>query len=143
MTSRTQANAEQLAAAFDSHAVPFDRLGEELERRLAEASGKVHVDRVDWMYSGPSDGASGTVEEKEAFLLETMVVERLGEIKVVHARFGFDDAAFRTMGRQADIQALRDLEGHRRYAGDVADYVFYGCSTFSSLYRLCCVFDSS
>jgi glutamyl-tRNA reductase len=32
VTSRTHANAELLAEAFDSHAVPFDRLGEELER---------------------------------------------------------------------------------------------------------------
>ena len=31
VTSRTQANAERLAGAFDSHAVPFDRLGSELE----------------------------------------------------------------------------------------------------------------
>ena len=32
VTSRTQANAEKLADAFDARAVPFDRLGEELER---------------------------------------------------------------------------------------------------------------
>jgi glutamyl-tRNA reductase len=31
VTSRTQANAEKLAGAFDAHAVPFGRLGEELE----------------------------------------------------------------------------------------------------------------
>jgi glutamyl-tRNA reductase len=31
VTSRTQANAEKLADAFGSHAVPFDRLGSELE----------------------------------------------------------------------------------------------------------------
>jgi len=47
--------------------------------------------------------------EKEAFYLETYIVDRLSEIKVVHAKFGFDDAAFRSMGRQADIQALRDI----------------------------------
>ncbi|KAH8883980.1 hypothetical protein GQ53DRAFT_407900 [Thozetella sp. PMI_491] len=46
---------------------------------------------------------------KEAYLVETHVVERLGEIKVVGARFGFDDAAFRSGGRQGDIQALREL----------------------------------
>jgi glutamyl-tRNA reductase len=32
VTSRTHANAERLADAFDSHAVPFEQLGEELER---------------------------------------------------------------------------------------------------------------
>ena len=47
---------------------------------------------------------------KEAYLVETHLVERLGEVKVVGARFGFDDAAFRSGGRQADVQALRDAE---------------------------------
>jgi len=47
--------------------------------------------------------------EKEAFLLETQVVERLGEVKVVGARFGFDDAAYRSLKRQGDIQAMRDV----------------------------------
>jgi succinyl-CoA synthetase alpha subunit len=47
---------------------------------------------------------------KEAFLLETMFVERLGELKVVGARFGFDDAAFRSTKRQSDIHALRRIE---------------------------------
>jgi len=32
VTSRTQANAARLAEAFDSHAVPFDRLGSELDQ---------------------------------------------------------------------------------------------------------------
>lgn len=48
--------------------------------------------------------------KKEAFLLQTMFVERLGDLKVVAARFGFDDAAFRSTQRQADIHALRRIE---------------------------------
>ena len=48
--------------------------------------------------------------KKEAFLLETMFVERLGELKVVGANFGFDDAAFRSTKRQADVHALRAIE---------------------------------
>lgn len=52
----------------------------------------------------------GIYMEKEAFLLETNVVERLGEIKVVGARFGFDDAAFRSTKRHADVhQGLRKV----------------------------------
>jgi succinyl-CoA synthetase alpha subunit len=47
---------------------------------------------------------------KEAFLLETLIVERLGGLKVVAARFGFDDAAFRSTQRQADVHALRRFE---------------------------------
>jgi succinyl-CoA synthetase alpha subunit len=47
--------------------------------------------------------------EKEAFLLETKVTEHLGGLEVTAAHFGFDDAAFRSTKRQADIHALRDL----------------------------------
>ncbi|KAH8592433.1 alpha subunit of succinyl-CoA synthetase [Bisporella sp. PMI_857] len=49
--------------------------------------------------------------KKEAFLLETLFVERLGELKVVGANFTFDDAAFRSTKRQADIHSLRAIEG--------------------------------
>ena len=48
--------------------------------------------------------------EKEAFLLETSFTEQLGGLKVVGAHFGFDDAAFRSTKRQADIHALRRVE---------------------------------
>jgi succinyl-CoA synthetase alpha subunit len=47
---------------------------------------------------------------KEAFLLETKIVERLGELKITGARFGFDDAAYRSSSRQADIHSLRHVE---------------------------------
>ena len=48
--------------------------------------------------------------KKEAFLLETIFVERLGELTVVGVNFGFDDAAFRSTKRQADVHALRSIE---------------------------------
>jgi succinyl-CoA synthetase alpha subunit len=56
------------------------------------------------------DGLVDLYMKKEAFLLETMFVERLGELKVVGAKFGFDDAAFRSTKRQAEIHALRRVE---------------------------------
>ena len=37
------------------------------------------------------------------------MVERLGELKVAGARFGFDDAAFRSCGRQAELQRARNI----------------------------------
>ncbi|KAI8949726.1 succinyl-CoA synthetase-like protein [Xylaria longipes] len=49
--------------------------------------------------------------EKEAYLLETRLVASKSaspELAIASARFGFDDAAHRSGGRQADIQALRD-----------------------------------
>ncbi|RDW66253.1 hypothetical protein BP6252_09888 [Coleophoma cylindrospora] len=48
--------------------------------------------------------------QKEAFLLETKFVEQLGDLRITGARFGFDDAAFRSSKRQGDIHALRRLE---------------------------------
>ncbi|KAH8808393.1 succinyl-CoA synthetase-like protein [Xylogone sp. PMI_703] len=48
--------------------------------------------------------------KKEAILLETKIVERLGDVKVTGAKFIFDDAAFRSSKRQGDIHALRRLE---------------------------------
>lgn len=50
-------------------------------------------------------------KEKEAFLLETRIVQNpnTGAIELASAHLGFDDAAFRSCGRQADIQALRDF----------------------------------
>jgi succinyl-CoA synthetase alpha subunit len=56
---------------------------------------------------------SGLVDlfmKKEAFLLETIFVERMGDLKIVGAWFGFDDAAFRSTKRQSDIHALRRVE---------------------------------
>lgn len=47
--------------------------------------------------------------EKEAFVLETRVgTTPDGSLEVHGARFGFDDAAFRSSGRQEDIHRLRD-----------------------------------
>jgi succinyl-CoA synthetase alpha subunit len=46
---------------------------------------------------------------KEAFVLETKIgVTEEGELLVHEARFGFDDAALKTAGRQSEIHALRD-----------------------------------
>ncbi|KAI1107670.1 succinyl-CoA synthetase-like protein [Jackrogersella minutella] len=47
--------------------------------------------------------------EKEAFLLETRIIETADAIELTAAHLGFDDAAFRSCARHADVQALRDL----------------------------------
>lgn len=47
-------------------------------------------------------------KEKEAFLLETRINLSLdGTLEVRGARFGFDDAAFKSSGRQEDVHQLR------------------------------------
>lgn len=47
-------------------------------------------------------------KEKEAFVLETQIGTSNGKLEVHGARFGFDDAAFRSSGRQEDIHRLRN-----------------------------------
>ncbi|KAJ5227953.1 hypothetical protein N7489_008661 [Penicillium chrysogenum] len=48
-------------------------------------------------------------KEKEAFTLETqLAISADGTLEVHGARFGFDDAAYRSSGRQEDIHKLRD-----------------------------------
>ncbi|KAI0848458.1 Pre-mRNA splicing factor-domain-containing protein [Daldinia vernicosa] len=46
-----------------------ERAKEELQKQLAISGGRKVVDRVDWMYQGPSDGQNGTSEELEGYLL--------------------------------------------------------------------------
>ncbi|KIW82458.1 hypothetical protein Z517_05485 [Fonsecaea pedrosoi CBS 271.37] len=52
---------------------------------------------------------------KEAFVLQTkIVIDNEGGLQVQGAKFGFDDAAFRSSGRQADVHALRDINSEVR-----------------------------
>lgn len=49
-------------------------------------------------------------QTKEAFVLETRVsLSPEGVAEIHDARFGFDDAAFRSSGRQQEVHQLRDL----------------------------------
>ncbi|KAK3186738.1 RNA-splicing factor [Lecanicillium sp. MT-2017a] len=54
-----------------------ERAKEELQRQLEAAGGKKRVDRVDWMYQGPTDGQAGTKEETEAYLLGKRRIDNL------------------------------------------------------------------
>lgn len=51
----------------------------------------------------------GVFKEKEAFVLETRIgLSTDGKLEVHGARFGFDDAAYRSSGRQEVIHSLRN-----------------------------------
>lgn len=72
--------------------------------------------------------------EKEAFVLETRVgISAAGDLEVHGARFGFDDAAFRSSGRQEEIHRLRntaeEVPEEVEAEKDGIVYVKYGCST--------------
>lgn len=72
--------------------------------------------------------------EKEAFVLETRVdISATGDLEVHGARFGFDDAAFRSAGRQEVIHRLRntaeEVPEEVEAEKDGIVYVKYECST--------------
>jgi len=46
-----------------------ERAKEEIQQKLEAAGSRKRVDRVDWMYQGPSSGQAGTNEEMEGYLL--------------------------------------------------------------------------
>jgi len=46
-----------------------ERAKEEIQQKLEAAGSRKRVDRVDWMYQGPSNGQPGTTEEMEGYLL--------------------------------------------------------------------------
>jgi hypothetical protein len=46
-----------------------ERAREEIQQKLEAAGSRKRVDRVDWMYQGPSSGQAGTTEEMEGYLL--------------------------------------------------------------------------
>ncbi|KAJ0424745.1 succinyl-CoA synthetase-like protein [Aspergillus carlsbadensis] len=47
---------------------------------------------------------------REAFTLEVLANHTAGSFEVRWARFGFDDAAFRSSGRQEEVHQLRDVD---------------------------------
>ncbi|KAI1855380.1 hypothetical protein JX266_000245 [Neoarthrinium moseri] len=54
-----------------------ERQKEELQKQLEATGGKKRIDRVEWMYQGPSDGHGGTSEELEGFLLGKRRIDNL------------------------------------------------------------------
>lgn len=46
-----------------------ERAKEEIQAKLEAAGSRKRIDRVDWMYQGPSSGQAGTTEEMEGYLL--------------------------------------------------------------------------
>ncbi|KAF4510982.1 hypothetical protein G6O67_002824 [Ophiocordyceps sinensis] len=72
-----KALAERKRTRLRIDEIKEERAKEELQRQLEAAGGKKRVDRVDWMYQGPTDGQAGTTEEQEAFLLGKRRIDTL------------------------------------------------------------------
>ncbi|KAK4117768.1 hypothetical protein N656DRAFT_825817 [Canariomyces notabilis] len=54
-----------------------ERRKEEIQKALEAAGGKRRVERVEWMYSGPTDGQAGDAAENEAYLLGKRRIDKL------------------------------------------------------------------
>ncbi|KAF4481111.1 Pre-mRNA-splicing factor CWC25 [Colletotrichum fructicola Nara gc5] len=54
-----------------------ERAREELQKKLEAAGHTKKVDRVEFLYSGPTDGQTGTTEERESYLLGKRRIDNL------------------------------------------------------------------
>ncbi|KAK3372373.1 pre-mRNA-splicing factor CWC25 [Podospora didyma] len=54
-----------------------ERRKEEIQKALEAAGGKRKIDRVEWMYAGPTDGQAGDGAENEAYLLGKRRIDKL------------------------------------------------------------------
>lgn len=90
-----------------------ERAKEELQRQLEAAGGRKRVDRVDWMYQGPTDGQGGTTEEQEAYLLGKRRIDPL--IK------GTEHKNLEKAAGQESFMALQNANSARDTAAKVRD----------------------
>lgn len=90
-----------------------ERAKEELQRQLEAAGGKKRVDRVDWMYQGPTDGQVGTSEETEAYLLGKRRIDNL--IK------GTDHKKLEKAAGEDSFMALQNANSARDTASKIRD----------------------
>ncbi|KAH6885226.1 pre-mRNA-splicing factor CWC25 [Thelonectria olida] len=90
-----------------------ERAKEELQRQLEAAGGKKRVDRVDWMYQGPTDGQTGTTEETEAYLLGKRRIDNL--IK------GTEHKKLEKQAGQESFMALQNANSARDTASKIRD----------------------
>jgi succinyl-CoA synthetase alpha subunit len=93
--------------------VPFNYMKPEFER---DASFLSEIASYLGLPATSNDKLQGVIQKlwhiftsKEAFILQTRLsMASSGTVVVRGARFGFDDAAFKTSRRQSDIHALRE-----------------------------------
>ncbi|KAH7013757.1 pre-mRNA-splicing factor CWC25 [Ilyonectria destructans] len=90
-----------------------ERAKEELQQQLEAAGGKKRVDRVDWMYQGPTDGQTGTTEETEAYLLGKRRIDNL--IK------GNEHKKLEKQAGEESFMALQNANSARDTAAKVRD----------------------
>ncbi|KAI1080103.1 Pre-mRNA splicing factor-domain-containing protein [Whalleya microplaca] len=84
-----------------------ERAQEELQRQLEAAGGRKKIDRVEWMYSGPSDnGQGGTAEELEGYLLGKRRIDNI-------LTQGGDHEALKKQAGESSFMAVQNANAPR------------------------------
>ncbi|CAM1506168.1 Fc.00g058090.m01.CDS01 [Cosmosporella sp. VM-42] len=90
-----------------------ERAQEERQAQLEAAGGKKRIDRVDWMYQGPTDGQVGTTEETETYLLGKRRIDNL--IK------GTEHKKLEKQAGEESFMALQNANSARDTASKIRD----------------------
>ncbi|RAL66705.1 hypothetical protein DID88_007489 [Monilinia fructigena] len=90
-----------------------ERAKEEIQNKLEAAGSRKRVDRVDWMYQGPSSGQAGTTEEMEGYLLGKRRID--GLIK------GTEHKNLEKQASEASFMALQNANTLRDTAAKVRE----------------------
>lgn len=90
-----------------------ERAKEEIQAKLEAAGSTKRVDRVDWMYQGPSSGQTGTTDEREGYLLGKRRIDTL--IK------GTDHKKLEKQAREESFMAIQNANTLRDTASKVRE----------------------
>ncbi len=75
--AETEAIAERKKLQQRLQEIEEERKKEEIQKALEAAGGKPRLQRVEWMYSGPTGGQAGDAAENEAYLLGKRRIDKL------------------------------------------------------------------
>ncbi|KAK2057960.1 hypothetical protein LY76DRAFT_593696 [Colletotrichum caudatum] len=90
-----------------------EREREELQKKLEAAGHTKRVDRVEFLYSGPTDGQTGTTEERESYLL--------GKRRIDHILKGTEHKNLEKQAGQESFMALQTANTARDTAAKVRE----------------------
>lgn len=105
--AEAEAIAERKRLQLRLQEIEEERRKEEIQKQLEAAGGKRKVDRVEWMYAGPTDGQAGAAES-EAYLLGKRRIDKLlvdNEVKNLSKQPSQDVAAIPTINNARDVAA--------------------------------------
>ncbi|KAL2198422.1 pre-mRNA-splicing factor CWC25 [Corynascus similis CBS 632.67] len=75
--AESEAIAERKKLQQRLQEIEEERKKEEIQKALEAAGGKPRLQRVEWMYAGPTDGQAGDAAENEAYLLGKRRIDKL------------------------------------------------------------------